>query len=127
MNSYPRLAALLGTSFVLVFQALGQAPAAAQPPAPGQGRGPAGTETGFRTFQTKCMNCHGNPEVERAPSPAVIRQMSPERIYAALTTGPMAGQGQSLSDTEKKMLALFMSGRPLGSEEQGDAKNMPNQ
>jgi polyvinyl alcohol dehydrogenase (cytochrome) len=125
MTRYSSVAALLTLSVGLAFQALAQAPAAGQA-APGQGRGngPTGTETGFRTFQTKCMNCHGNPEVERAPSPAVIRQMSPERIYAALTTGPMAGQGQSLSDTEKKMLALFMSGRPLGSEAEGDAKNM---
>ncbi|HYA16494.1 MAG TPA: PQQ-binding-like beta-propeller repeat protein, partial [Bryobacteraceae bacterium] len=127
MTSCSRIAALLTASVGLAFQALAQAPApAAGQAAPGQGRGngPTGTETGFRTFQTKCMNCHGNPAVERAPSPAVIRQMSPERIYAALTTGPMAGQGASLSDTDKKMLALFMSGRPLGSEAEGDAKNM---
>ena len=92
-----------------------------------QGRGPAGTESGFATFQTKCMSCHGNPAVERAPSPSAIREMSPERIYEALTTGPMKAQGDSLGDTEKRMLALFMSGRPIGAEAQGDARLMPNQ
>ncbi|HEV2199978.1 MAG TPA: PQQ-binding-like beta-propeller repeat protein [Bryobacteraceae bacterium] len=84
------------------------------------------TELGFRTFQTKCMTCHGSPNVDRAPSPAAIREMSPERIYEALTTGVMKEQGASLTDDEKRKLALFMSGRPLGTLQSGDAKNMPN-
>jgi polyvinyl alcohol dehydrogenase (cytochrome) len=73
------------------------------------------------------MGCHGNPAVERAPSPAAIREMSPEHIFEALTTGVMKGQGSSLSEDQRRMLATFMSGRTLGSEQQGDAKNMPNQ
>ena len=32
------------------------------------------------------MGCHGNPTVERAPSPAVIREMSPEHIYDVVST-----------------------------------------
>ncbi len=38
----------------------------------------------------------------------------------------MKTQGASLADEQKKMLAVFMSGRTFGSAEQGDAKNMPN-
>ncbi len=102
--------------------ALAQAPAAARAP-----QGSAGTESGFAVFQTRCMGCHGNPAVERAPAPAVIREMSPEHIYEALTTGVMKGQGSALTEDQRRMLATFMSGRPLGSEEQGDAKSMPNQ
>jgi polyvinyl alcohol dehydrogenase (cytochrome) len=87
----------------------------------------AGTETGFAVFQTKCMGCHGNPAMkDRAPDPATLRQLSPEKIYEALTTGPMKVQGQSLADDQKRMLAVFMSGRTFGSAEQGDAKSMPN-
>lgn len=52
--------------------------------------------------------------------------MSPETIYEALTTGKMKAQGDSLSDEQKRMLALFMSGRPLGSEKEGDAATMAN-
>ena len=84
----------------------------------------AGTESGFAVFQQRCMGCHGNPNVERAPSPAAIREMSPERIYAALTTGPMKGQGDQLSEDQRRMVATFMSGRPLGSLQEGDAKDM---
>ena len=115
---------MLATCFrAAVFAALAAATMSAQEP----NARPSGTEFGFFTFQTKCMTCHGNPNVERAPLPSAIREMTPERIYEALTNGVMKAQGQSLSDPEKRTLALFMSGRPVGSVQQGDAKNMPNQ
>ena len=98
-----------------------------QPPAPPAGqRGVPGTENGIATFQTQCISCHGNPKVERAPSPASIREMSPEKIYEALTTGSMKDQGDKLSEIDKRGVAEFMGGRPLGSSRLGDAKNMPN-
>ena len=100
--------------------------ASAQEAAPKAAPTTAGTETGFATFQTKCMSCHGNANVPRAPEPAAIRQMSPERIYAALTTGPMKGQGDALGEDGRRMVAIFMSGRPFGTLEQGDASQMPN-
>jgi polyvinyl alcohol dehydrogenase (cytochrome) len=102
------------------------APAPAAAPGGGQ-RGVPGTENGIAVFQTQCSACHGNPNVDRAPSPNAIREMPPERIYAALTTGVMKDQGDKLSDQDKRGVAEFMSGRPLGSAQQGDAKNMPNQ
>ena len=86
----------------------------------------AGTESGFAVFQTRCMSCHGNANVPRAPEPAAIRQMSPERIYEALTRGPMKGQGDALSEDQRRMVAIFMSGRPFGALLQGDASQMPN-
>ncbi|HTW24705.1 MAG TPA: PQQ-binding-like beta-propeller repeat protein [Candidatus Baltobacteraceae bacterium] len=85
-----------------------------------------GTETGIATFLQHCMICHGNPAVPQAPAPDAIRQMPAERIYAALTTGVMKPQGDSLTDSQKRMLATFLSGRPLGSAQEGDAKDMPN-
>src|SRR6516165_4010871 len=100
---------------------------AAAPPQGGGQRGAPGTENGIAVFQTQCMTCHGNPNVDRAPSPNAIREMSPERIYAALTSGVMKDQGDKLPDQDKRGVAEFMSGRPMGSAQQGDAKNMPNQ
>ncbi len=38
----------------------------------------------------------------------------------------MQAQSQGLSDPQKRALAEFMSGRPLGSAKQGDARNMTN-
>jgi polyvinyl alcohol dehydrogenase (cytochrome) len=119
---------------IVITRAQEQAPAAAgaqsqtqAPPSPQAANLGAGTETGIGTFQTHCMGCHGNPNVPQAPAPDAIRQMPPERIYDALTTGLMKPQGDSLTDDQKKMLATFLSGRPLGSLKEGDAKDMPNQ
>ena len=84
----------------------------------------AGTESGFATFQTQCAQCHGNPNVDRAPSPDALREMTPEKIYEALTTGVMQQQASALNDGQKKALAEFMAGRPLGSAKSGDAENM---
>lgn len=125
------LAAGIAAWFPCTSAARAQAPAAPPetPPAaaPAAGANLAqGTETGIGTFQQHCMGCHGNPNVPQAPSPDTIRQMPPERIYDALTTGVMKPQGDSLTDDQKKMLATFLSGRPLGSEQAGDAKSMPN-
>jgi polyvinyl alcohol dehydrogenase (cytochrome) len=103
----------------------GQAPSAAQQPPTGPGFTP-GTESGFATFQTGCSGCHGNPAVERAPSPAAIREMTPERIYDSLTTGSMQRHSTGLSDAQQKALAEFMAGRPIGSAAQGDSRDMPN-
>ena len=52
--------------------------------------------------------------------------MTPEKIYDALVSGTMQAQGQTLSDVQKRGVAEFMSGRPLGSARQGDAASMPN-
>jgi polyvinyl alcohol dehydrogenase (cytochrome) len=86
-----------------------------------------GTESGWATFQTRCSSCHGNPNVARAATPAAIRLMTPERIYDALATGSMQAQSQGLNDLQKKRVAEFMAGRPLGSARVGHARDMPNQ
>ena len=98
------------------------APAAAAPAAAAPG-----TESGWALFQKKCTTCHGNPAVERAPSLATIRGMSAEKIYAALgPAGIMTAQGATLNDPERRAIAEFMSGRPLGSAHSGAANVMPN-
>jgi polyvinyl alcohol dehydrogenase (cytochrome) len=101
----------------------------AQAPAQTKGKqqtGSAGTESGWAAFQTRCMSCHGNAAVPAAPSPEQIRQMTPERIYSSLTTGSMKSQGDALSEDQRRMLATFMSARPLGSLNEGAAASMPN-
>jgi polyvinyl alcohol dehydrogenase (cytochrome) len=98
----------------------------AQQPAQEGARQRLGTEFGIALFEQNCTQCHGNPSVERAPSPAAIRQMSPERIYTALTTGIMKTQGERLTDEQKRRIAEYMGARPLGSAELGDASRMKN-
>jgi polyvinyl alcohol dehydrogenase (cytochrome) len=101
--------------------------AAEQAPVMADARTP-GTESGFAEFQAHCTVCHGNPAVARAPSPDAIRAMPPERIYAALGAGGlMATQGAALTEPQRRRIAEFMSGRPLGSAKLGAASAMPNQ
>jgi polyvinyl alcohol dehydrogenase (cytochrome) len=81
-------------------------------------------ETG-RLFEQNCMTCHGNAAVEKAPDPSVLRQMSPETVYKALTTGAMAPQAAHFSDEQKRTIAEYLGGRNM-VEGSGDAARMPN-
>ncbi len=85
-----------------------------------------GTEFGFAVFQQHCVSCHGNPKYERAPSPAALRSMTPERIYSALTSGIMKPVGDTLTEEDRRRVSESLAGRLLGSERAGDAAGMPN-
>lgn len=111
----------------LIALSLGPAAHAASSPEKGaSARRAPGTEMGFAVFETQCTRCHGNPAAAqtRAPDPSAIRQMSPERIYDALTSGVMKTEAQPLTDAQKRGVAEFMSGRPLGSAAEGDVRRM---
>src|SRR5215467_1817383 len=82
--------------------------------------------TGVNLFKNNCTKCHGITPVEHAPSEITIKQMPPERIYAAITTGSMKDNPAALSETDKRLLAEYMGGRKLDKEDAGDMKNMPN-
>jgi polyvinyl alcohol dehydrogenase (cytochrome) len=115
------LLAVVTTAFLCAQE---QAPQNPQVPPAGM---QVGTEFGFAIFQQRCMNCHGNPDAsQKAPEPSALRQLTPEAIYDALTTGVMRVQGQNLTELERKQVAESLSGRPIGTGTDGDAANMPN-
>jgi len=99
-------------------------PAADAPPGAAPER--RGTELGFAVFQQHCVACHGNPAFERAPSPAALRAMTPERIYTALTTGLMKSVGDTLNEADRRRVSESLAGQLLGSAQAGDASTMPN-
>src|SRR4029077_18797569 len=109
----PVRAPLSGWSCLLSLCVAWHLASAADPAAPAERRG---TELGFAVFQQHCVSCHGNPAVERAPTPATLRSMSPERIYAALTTVIMKSVGDTLNDTDRRRVAESLAGQFLGSE-----------
>jgi polyvinyl alcohol dehydrogenase (cytochrome) len=84
------------------------------------------TENGLMLFESKCMSCHGNPKAERAPPPQALRAMPPERIYAALTSGPMKAVGDTLTDVQRRQVAESTAGRLMGTGQSGEASAMPN-
>jgi mono/diheme cytochrome c family protein len=117
--------ALLGAVALVVLAARFAAGQQQQQRPPAFERPPA-EDAGLKIFNGQCMTCHGNPAVERAPAPAVIKQMTPERIYEALSTGGMKTQAENLTDAEKRQVAEFMGGRRLGTAQSGEASKMPN-
>ncbi len=78
-------------------------------------------------FEQRCAECHGaNAAERRAPDRRMLAELTPERILDALTTGSMVANATGISETQKRYLAEFLSGRPLGSSKAGPAAAMPN-
>src|SRR5947209_19199533 len=82
-----------------------QPQAGQRPPLPKVG--PGARMAAQPIFNNNCASCHKNvmssadPSALRennAPSTDTLAQMSPETIYAALTTGAMVQQAKNLSD-----------------------------
>src|ERR1700730_12114275 len=110
------LVSIIAIFFVADLPALSQEKQAATPALQGQS-----------IFFENCANCHKNAnESFLAPSQQSLMQMTPEAVLSALTTGLMKEQGKDLTDTQKRLIAIYLGGRPLGSAEAGDAKAMPN-
>ena len=101
---------------------------------PAQLTGPMARMAAQPLFNNNCANCHRNVmsgiepkgRDDTGPNTETLAQMTPEAIYNSMTTGSMVQQAAKLSDAEKKLIAEFFGGRPLGNLEAGDAKNMAN-
>src|SRR5688572_31266854 len=107
-----------GTLFSIVaIVMLAAAASAAQTPAAPSPR---------QLFDQRCLTCHGNGDMPRAMDPAALRRMTPERVYAALTTGPMQPQAEGLSDADRRAIAEYLGDRKLGAGPAGDVASMPN-
>lgn len=71
-----------------------------------------GNATGSAIFERECAACHIRTAAPSAvPSPDVLRQLAPEAIVTALTSGRMRVQGEGLSDADRRAVAEFLTGR----------------
>src|SRR5262249_361547 len=91
----------------------------------------AETIPGSHLYVDNCSACHNNKGYSAAdqtnvPTLAALQAMTPERIYAAITTGPMKAMAEKLNDDQKRDLVETLSGRVLGAGDSADAKKMPN-
>ena len=59
--------------------------------------------------------CHQAGANDRAPSLTALRELAPEAIVTALTTGRMAAQAQRLSPADRVAVAEFVAGRPVAA------------
>ena len=116
-----------------VFLLAASGPARAQQPAasPTQPRPFADRATegaGATIFGNVCGSCHGKEAIKEAMSQDMLKQLTPEKLYESMTTGSMQthADAASLTDDQKVAIAEWVSGRRLGSTENGAANTMSN-
>ncbi len=75
-------------------------------------------QDGQALYRAHCASCHEASAQTRAPSREALRQLTPERILDALEaqSGAMRVQGLARTPAERRTLALFLSGKPFGTE-----------
>jgi polyvinyl alcohol dehydrogenase (cytochrome) len=81
-------------------------------------------QDGAALFQTYCAACHVNPVEENIPPLEAIRRMDPNDIVDTLTVGTMRIQGQLLDDAQHRLVAEYLSGRPLRERTAGFAEGL---
>ena len=77
---------------------------------------PVYAQQGNALFNTYCAICHDAGANAQAPSRDVLGRMSPEQILNALEKGAMKAQAAERSRAQRRALAEYLSGRPLGSD-----------
>ena len=71
---------------------------------------------GAAVYEKACASCHAAPAAgSRAPTRDILAQSAPEAILTSLMSGKMYQQGGALSDAERRAVAGFVAGRPLGT------------
>ncbi|MBV8847657.1 MAG: PQQ-binding-like beta-propeller repeat protein [Bryobacterales bacterium] len=76
---------------------------------------PNAGNVGSDLFARECAMCHVAGNNDRAPSLQALRELAPEAIVTALTTGRMAAQAQRLSPADRVAVAEFVSGRGIAA------------
>jgi polyvinyl alcohol dehydrogenase (cytochrome) len=78
----------------------------------------AGAQDGAALFKSYCAICHesGAAADSRAPGRDLLAQLTPEQILQALEKGDMKTQAAERSRAQRRALAEYLSGKPLGSD-----------
>jgi polyvinyl alcohol dehydrogenase (cytochrome) len=84
---------------------------------------------GAQLFELRCATCHGVSAASvsadsgaansRAPALEALRSRTPRAIVEALVTGSMRVQGSRLSGPERRVIAEYVTGKPLGGDVRG--------
>src|SRR6185312_5161451 len=70
-------------------------------------------QDGSALYDRGCASCH-NGGNDRAPSRDALRSMSADRVLAAMETGPMISMAVRLTTADRRAIAEFVSGKPIG-------------
>ena len=92
-----------------------------------QAEGPIPKAPGQTVFERTCASCHaGSTRAQRAPDLKGLMALTPEAVYAAVTSGNMAVPAAKLTDAEKRSVAEYLGGRALDLTDWGSAASMTN-
>jgi len=94
----------------------------AQTTSPGPGTG--------ALYSANCASCHEPHDTtpSHVPDHNALTQLSPESIYRALSSSSIAAHANAikLKDDQKRDIAEFLAGRPVGTAQSNDASAMKN-
>ena len=82
--------------------------------------GPLSAEDGASLYKQLCASCH-DTGFDRAPDRDALRAMSPERVLAALESGPMISMASGRTGVERRAIAEFVTGKSFGQALEHDA------
>ncbi len=118
----PRIASVLSSIglWLLAAGVYGQAPTPVEDMAH-----PQGTNAGIFAFTSNCATCHDTGK-GGAPDRYALNRRTPEEVLAAIGNGPHAQYAQGLTEFQKRVVAVYVGGRPLGAAATGDASKMKN-
>jgi polyvinyl alcohol dehydrogenase (cytochrome) len=63
-------------------------------------------------YRQSCASCHDTGD-NRAPTREALRGMRPERVLAAMESGPMISMANRRTPAERRALAEFLTGKPF--------------
>lgn len=86
---------------------------------------PQNTNAGIYAFTSYCASCHDTGK-NGATDRHALNRHTPEEVLTSITTGSMAPFAQQMSEFEKRVVAVYVGGRPLGAAATGDAAHMKN-
>ncbi|HWE51687.1 MAG TPA: PQQ-binding-like beta-propeller repeat protein [Bryobacteraceae bacterium] len=73
---------------------------------------------GAALFRNNCATCHDGAQGSRAPSPAALKQATPQSVLNALL-GSMRVPGSKLSGAGRRAVAEYITGKTLGGDPLG--------
>lgn len=73
---------------------------------------PVVAQDGAELYQRNCAMCHDGG-ADRAPGRDALRDMTPERVLAAMETGPMISMANGRTAAERRAIAEFLAGKPF--------------